>query len=266
MRKCFVTVGIAVALGAVRFASAAPVEFTASGSQPSEIQSAVDAFRNTLGTNHGVLHGTGNVFDSGRREINWDGVPDTVAAPNLMPPNFFNANSPRGVVFLTPGSGFEISAKAGNPTATPVEFGDIAGGLRNQFQTFSPQRLFTALDSAVTESLFFVPGTNATATVTGFGSVFTNVTKEGVTTIEYLDANGALLHRQIVPASKRGGLSFAGTFFNAGERAFMVRITSGNVELDRTVGLIPNPRGDDPVDVVVMDDFIYAEPQSTATP
>ena len=244
MRKCLVTVGVALALGAVNFASAAAVEFSASGAQPADIQAAVDSFRAALGTPH--------------FEINWDGVPDTKAAPNLMPSDQFKA---RGVLFATPGSGFEISAKAGNPTGTPVEFGDITGGLRNQFQAFSPQRLFTALDSAVTETLFHVPGTNLPATTTAFGSVFTNVTKEGLTTIDYLDANGALLHRQTVPVSKRGGLSFAGTFFNAGEQVSLVRITSGNVELDRTVGLIPNPRGDDPVDVVVMDDFIYAEPQ-----
>jgi hypothetical protein len=228
MRKSFVTIGVALALGAAKFVSAAPVEFSVSGAQPADIQSTFDALRNVLGTNHGALHGPGNVFTGGRREINWDGVPDTVAAPNLMPANFFNANSPRGAVFLTPGTGFEISAKAGNATGTPVEFGDITGGLRNQFQTFSPQRLFTALDSAVTETVFFVPGTNLPATTTAFGSVFTNVTKEGITTIEYLDANG------------------------------------GNVELDREVGLVPNPRGDDPADVVVMDDFIYAEPQQLA--
>ena len=258
MRKCLVTVGVALALGAMKFASAAPVEFSASGAQPADIQSSFQAFRSLLGTNHGVLNGPGNVFTDGHREINWDGVPDAIAAPNLMPANQFNG---RGAVFLTPGSGFEISAKAGNPTGTPVEFGDITGGLRNQFQAFSPQRLFTALDSAVTETVFHVPGTTLAATTTAFGSVFTNVTKEGLTTIDYLDANGSRLHRQIVPASKRGGLSFAGTFFNAGEQVALVRITSGNVELNREVGLIPNPRGDDPVDVVVMDDFIYAEPQ-----
>lgn len=260
MRKSFVTIGVALALGAMKFASAAPVEFSASGAQPSDIQSSFEAFRGLLGDNNLAKHD--QVFTGGHREINWDGVPDAVAAPNLMPPDFFNKNSPRGAVFLTPGTGFEISAKAGNATGTPVEFGDITGGLRNQFQTFSPQRLFTALDSAVTETVFFQPGTNVAATVTAFGSVFTNVTKEGLTTIDYLDANGALLHRQTVPASKRGGLSFAGTFFNAGEQVYMVRITSGNVELDREVGLIPNPRGDDPADVVVMDDFIYAEPQA----
>jgi hypothetical protein len=245
MRKCLVTVGVALALGAVNFASAAAVEFSASGAQPADIQAAVDAFRAALGTPH--------------FEINWDGVPDTKAAPNLMPFDQFKA---RGVLFSTPGSGFEISAKAGNPTGTPVEFGDITGGLRNQFQAFSPQRLFTALDSAVTLTQFVVPGSNTLATSNAFGSVFTNVTKEGVTTIDYLDASGRLLHRQTVPASKRGGLSFAGTFFSQGEQVSSVRIASGNVELDREVGLVPNPRGDDPVDVVVMDDFIYATPQA----
>ena len=247
MRKCLVTVGVALALGAVNFASAAPVEFTASGAQPADIQAAVDAFRAALGTPH--------------FEINWDGVPDTKAAPNLMPFDQFKA---RGVLFATPGSGFEISAKAGNPTGTPVEFGDITGGLRNQFQVFSKERLFTALDSAVTLTQFVVPGSNTLATSNAFGSVFTNVTKEGVTTIDYLNASGQSLHTQIVPASKRGGLSFAGTFFSQGEKVSTVRITSGNVELNREVGLIPNPRGDDPVDVVVMDDFIYATPQAVA--
>jgi hypothetical protein len=247
MRKCLVTVGVALALGAVNFASAAAVEFSASGAQPADIQAAVDAFRAALGTPH--------------FEINWDGVPDSKAAPNLMPFDQFKA---RGVLFATPGSGFEISAKPGNPTGTPVEFGDLTGGLRNQFQAFSPTRLFTALDSAVTLTQFVVPGSNALATSNAFGSVFTNVTKEGVTTIDYLDASGQSLHKQTVPASKRGGLSFAGTFFSQGEKVATVRITSGNVELDPVLGLIPNPRGDDPVDVVVMDDFIYATPQAVA--
>jgi hypothetical protein len=245
MRKSILTIGVALALGAAQFASAAAVEFTASGAQPADIQAAVDAFRAALGTPH--------------FEINWDGVPDSKAAPNLMPFDQFKA---RGVLFATPGSGFEISAKAGNPTGTPVEFGDITGGLRNQFQVFSKERLFTALDSAVTLTQFVVPGSNTLATSNAFGSVFTNVTKEGVTTIDYLDASGQSLHTQTVPPSKRGGLSFAGTLFTGGEKVSMVRITSGNVELDPVLGLLPNPRGDDPVDVVVMDDFIYATPQA----
>ena len=258
MQKHLVITGLVLAIGAVHAASAAPVEVSGSGANPAELKPFVDAFLVPLGQNNKV----GGSFQDGHREINWDGVPDAVAAPNLMPANFFNANSPRGALFLTPGTGFQISAKTGNATGTPVEFGNIDAGLIHQFQTFSPQRLFTALDSAVTEVLFFKPDENTKpATVNAFGSVFTGVTHAGPTHIEYYDANGALLHTQVVPPSTHQGLSFAGTFFNAGEQVFMVRITSGNVELDREVGLVPNPRGDDPADVVVMDDFLYAEPQ-----
>ena len=259
MHKHLVISGLVLAMATIGTASAHSVEFAGSGANPAELKPTVDAFLALLGNNNKV----GGTFKTGHREINWDGVPDSVAAPNLMPANFFNANSPRGALFLTPGSGFQISAKTGNPTNTPVEFGNIEGGLVHQFQTFSPQRLFTALDSAVTEVLFFQPNANTTpATVSAFGSVFTGVSHAGPTHIEYYDANGALLHSQVVPPSTHQGLSFAGTFFDQGEQVFMVRITSGNVELDTAVGLIPNPRGDEPADTVVMDDFFYGEPQA----
>jgi len=262
MHKRLVITAIAVSFGAARLASAAAVEFAAAGFDPSAIQSSVDGFRAALGANNGI----GGTFPDGRREINWDGVPDAVAAPNRMPANFFNANSKRGVVFFTPGSGFEISAKTGNPTATPVEFGDISPNLPHVFQTFSPQRLFTALDSTVTEVLFFIPGTTIPATVDGFGSVFSNVTHFGPTRIEYFDANGALLHAQTVQPGTiaHASLSFSGTRFDSGERVYLVRITSGNVTLGADGGAAPDPRRGQPVDVVAMDDFIYGEPQPLA--
>ena len=89
-------------------ASADPEVFEASGATPADIQTAVDAFRNFLGPNNGV----GGTFPTGRREINWDGVPDAFSAPNLMPANFFNSNSPRGAVFFTLGTGFQVSANS----------------------------------------------------------------------------------------------------------------------------------------------------------
>src|ERR1700746_213175 len=146
-------------------ASAAPQVFEASGATPADIQNKVDAFRTFLGNNNGV----GGTFTTGRREINWDGVPDNLSAPNLLPANFFNSNSPRGVVFFTPGTGFQESANLINPTNTPVRFGNIRANFPNIFSTFSPQRLFTALDSNLTEALFFIPGTIQSATVRGFG-------------------------------------------------------------------------------------------------
>src|SRR6266545_2437352 len=116
----------------------------AAGTSAAAIQSAVDAYRADLGTLNPNVPGS---FGSGRREINWDGVPDAFAAPNNMPANFFNSNSPRGAVFFTPGSGFQVSADSDNPTNTPVEFENLRHDASKKFRTFSPQRLFTALDS-----------------------------------------------------------------------------------------------------------------------
>jgi hypothetical protein len=192
-------------------------------------------------------------FPDGRREINWDGVPDAFADPNDFPFDFFNTTSPRGAEFFTPGTGFLVSADSDNPTNTPVRFGSIHNQLPQLFSTFSPQRLFTAIDSNITEVLFFVPGTDVPATVDGFGAVFTDVNSGNSTRIDYFDVSGALLFsKNVLPGpTNRGSLSFLGVGFNAGERVFQVRITSGN-------RILKNPARD----TVVMDDFIYGEPQA----
>jgi hypothetical protein len=226
---------------------AAPLVFEAAGSSPADIQAAVEDFRRFLGDNNGV-NGT---FTDGRREINWDGVPDGFAAPNNLPANFFNKNSARGVVFFTPGSGFQVSAKEG---VAPILFDNLRPDASHKFAVFSPQRLFTALGSPITEILFFVPGTAQAATSKGFGSVFTDVDQDDRTKIEYFDVNGALLFSGFVPPAKGDQtLSFLGVAFDAGEEVFLVRISSGDVELEGS-----NRGGRD---LVVMDDFIYGEPQ-----
>src|SRR6266516_6356025 len=229
-------------------ASADPQVFEASGATPADIQTTVDAFRNfgDFGTNNGV----GGTFPHGRREINWDGVPDARSAPNLLPANFFNSNSPRGAVFFTPGTGFQVSANSINPTNTPVRFGNINPVYPALFSVFSQQKLFTALQSKITETLFFIPGTTHSATVKGFGAVFTDVNDDHSTKIEYFDVAGnLLLSRNVLPGpTNRGSLSFLGVGFDTAD-VFLVRITSGNRILKA-----PN------LDVVVMDDFIYGEP------
>jgi len=227
-------------------ASADPQVFEASGVTPNDILNTVTAFRNFLGDNNGI----GGTFPTGRREINWDGVPDAFSAPNLMPANFFNSNSPRGALFFTLGTGFQVSANSVNPTNTPVRFGNIHPVYPALFSTFSPQRLFSALDSNITETLFFIPGTTQSATSKGFGAVFTDVNVGNSTKIEYFDVNGNLLFsRNVLPGpTSRGSLSFLGVGFDTAN-VFLVRITSGNRILKA-----PN------LDVVVMDDFIYGEP------
>ncbi|MGD9891490.1 MAG: hypothetical protein AB7R89_04045 [Dehalococcoidia bacterium] len=226
------------------------------GVSAADITAVVDRFRADLG---GANNGANPPASSGRREINWDGVPDAVASPNAFPGNFFNTNSPRGAVFSTPGSSLQVSADSDNPTNTAARFGNIDPSYVNEFSAFSPQRLFTAVGSNVVDVHFFVPGTNTPATVRGFGSVFTDVELAN-TTIEYFNVHGQSLGRFTVPPSGRsGGFSFLGVSFvnptsqATGEIA-RVRIVNGNAALQ---GGRVDRLG---VDLVVMDDFIYSEP------
>ena len=73
---------------------AAPIVRKAAGADAAAIQTAVDQFRADLG---GALNPNNtNSFPTGRREINWDGIPDALSSPNNLPANFFNSNSPHG--------------------------------------------------------------------------------------------------------------------------------------------------------------------------
>src|SRR5882724_7418546 len=191
--------------------AAAPITFSASGSTPAGIQATVDAYRADLGTLNPNVAGS---FGSGRREINWDGVPDALSAPNLLPANFFNVNSPRGAVFSTSGSGFEVSA---NAAVGPIEFDNINVTYSAAFQTFSPQRLFTALGSNILDVNFFVAGSSTAAFVSGFGAVFSDVDLIGVTSIQFFDTNNVSLGT-FNAQPFNNGLSFLGVVFNAGEQ------------------------------------------------
>jgi len=221
----------------------------ASGANAADIQSAVDAFRTDLG---GSLNpNVAGSLLSGRREINWDGVPDNLSAPNNLPGNFFNVNSPRGVILSTPGSGLEVSANAVNPTNTPVRFGDINAQFPPKFTVFSPQRLFSALGSNIVDVSFVVPGSNTQAAVNGFGSVFTDVDLLNTTSIQYFNVSNTSLGTFFVPTAPQG-LSFLGVSGFA-DGVARVRITNGNGPLTGAAQGFEN---------VVMDDFIYGEPQA----
>jgi len=228
-------------------AGAALETFEASGANPASINliDARDAFRAAVGG--GTIAGANGSFGGLRREINWDGVPDIRADPNLLPANFFNVNSPRGAVFSTPGTGFLVSANAGLSTTTLF-------GFPNDFQTFSAQRLFTAIDSNITEVTFFVPGTTTAATTSAFAAIFVDVEVAGLTKMEFFDDSATLIYSRDVLVGGNQGLSFVGAVARAGERISRVRLTSG-LNTIASNGVLGNQNDD----VVVMDDFLYAE-------
>jgi hypothetical protein len=242
-----------------------PAVFQAAGPTTTSIQSTVDAYRAALG----ALNNANNPgpLASGRREINWDGGGgvDTTTAPVTPFNAFLNT---RGSQFTTPGTGLSQAPPSGGAQGGLADLFDnpTYGTI---FSAFSPFRLFTPVGSNITEVLFFVPGTNGTlpATVSGFGAVFTDVdapdgsgpgkkrgNRGASTLIEYYGLDGGLLFSSFVPASPGdGSQSFFGVLFDAPVIA-SVRITSGDVA--------PGSDDEPGLDVVVMDDFIYGEPQA----
>lgn len=220
--------------------------FEAAGVNPTEITPTRDAFRVAIGG--GTVAGANGSFGGLRREINWDGVPSNRADPNALPGDFFNVNSPRGAVFSTPGSGFLVSANAG--LSIPALFGFV-----NDFQTFSAQRLFTAVNSNITDVTFFVPGTSVAATTNAFGVIFVDVETAGQTRMEFFNAAGALIYDHDALVADNQGLSFLGAISTDGGLISRVRLTSG-LNTIAANGVLGNPNDD----VVVMDDFLYAAP------
>jgi hypothetical protein len=243
---------VLVAVGTTAPAQAGFISFEAAGANAAAITPTRDAFRAAVGG--GAVAGANGSFGGLRREINWDGVPDGFSDPNLLPANFFNANSPRGAVFSTPGTGFLVSANAGG--AVPTLF-----GFSTDFQTFSPQKLFTAVNSNITDVTFFLPGTNVAATTSAFGLIFVDAEVAGVTHIEFFDEHNQSIFTRDALVDGNQELSFLGVMADGGERISRVRITSG---LNTIVsnGVLGNPNDD----VVVMDDFLYAEPLAASVP
>jgi hypothetical protein len=192
---------------------------------------------------------TAGSLASGRREVNWDGGGAGASATIFTSPmNTFNSGgTTRGLVSTTPGNlnTFEIS---GMPTP---EFGEINATYPNIFQPFSAPRLFSPIGTNVMDATFFVPGSSTPASVFGFGAVFVDVDLASTSSLEFFNLANVSLGTFFVPTSNNG-LSFLGVTFT--DAIGRVRITTGNSAL--------GPNDSAATDVVVLDDFIYSEPQA----
>ena len=262
LRLTFRSLLVALAIGVApsQAARAETLVFQAAGPTAESIQSTVDAYRAALGAPNGNNEGP---LPGGRREINWDGGgASDVTTPPVTPFDAFLDT--RGARFTTRGTGLSQAPPAGGPE------GGLAALFDNPsygtiFAAFSPFRLFTPVGSNVTDAFFFIPGTNGgdPATVAGFGAVFTDVDRpdgsskkfgsRGSTQLQYFDADGKVLFSSFVPAAPGdASQSFFGVVFDEAVVG-SVRITSGNSD--------PGPDDGGKTDVVMMDDFIYGEPQ-----
>jgi hypothetical protein len=249
-KRFSVSFGLCLAAATPTLTSAAFIELEAAGNGAAAIQAAVDQFRADLGNpNNGNAPGP---LSSGRREINWDGG-GGVTASTVSPTPFNGFQGTRGALFTTPGTGF-IQA---TPSGLATQFGNATYSSR--FSVFSLERLFTPIGSNITDVTFFIPGTGTPATVSGFGAVFSDVDIAGSSSLTFFDINNNVLFSDlsITPGAEPANLSFAGAF-DPTAQIFRVRIVSGNTALG------PNNTGS--VDVVALDDFIFAEPRAIPEP
>jgi len=210
-----------------------------------DITASVAQFRGLLG--EPVNGAKAGQQPSGRREINWDGVPAAVTNVNTFPALFFNN---RGANFGGPGTGFRTSDN---------DFSDLNSAYGAQFEPFSKPKTFAPIGSPTMDLLFTVAASTTPAAVIGVGIVFSDVDREGSASIKLFDAKGRSLGQYLAPRrSDATGLSFVGVVFDAAIVAKVV-ITAGQAAID--AGLQDVSDGGNR-DLVVTDDFIYGEPQA----
>jgi hypothetical protein len=147
-----------------------------------------------------------------------------------------------------------MSAKAVNPTNTPILFASVSASYETQFAAFTAERTFSPIGSNRIDVTFTVPTTETPALTRGLGVVFSDVDLSFTTSIEYFALDGTSLGKFFVPAAN-GNQTFS--FFGADFELPLVaraEIVLGNAQLNQ-FGEIFGLQ-----DVVVTDDFIFGEP------
>ena len=226
--------------------------FSDSGANVASITDTVDAFRAALG-NPNNANGAGPLA-AGRREINWDGGGPPVIDGTAPVTPFTVFQNTRGATFTTPGTGLTQAADTGGLLSLDLINPQYAA----LFAPFSANRLFAPIGSNITDGVFSIPGTGGAvpAGVSGFGVVFSDVDLAG-TSIAFTTTMGALGPLPVATFTGNQTFSFLGLLLAPAEGLITgVRIITGTTALGPSEG--PT------VDLVVMDDFLYGEPQALA--
>lgn len=257
---------VTAALG-VSVVHAAPTVFSSAGTTTAAIQGTVDSYRAALGT---LNPNNGSAATSGRREINWDAVPDSASAPNLFPGTFFgqafngaNGGRTRGALFSAQTGSLLVGSNNPGPSSANALFLQDLANSNVSFPAFSGDQVFLAQDSVFTDTSFVVPGTaSSPAFVSSFGVVFLDVEAANTTGLEFFDLGNNSLGSFSAPVSGAGGFSFLGVDFGVGTTVGRVRITAGSEAFSAFAA--GSALRESTGDLVGMDDFFYSEPISTA--
>lgn len=218
------------------------VAITATG----DINARLDEFRQLLGSQLNTTPGAAG----GRREINWDGIPDDLLNKKL-PGDFFNpvgdqapAANQRGLVY----------SAAGNFQVSKTNFAEVNAAAAAQLTSFSGNKIFANTNSKLWDVEFQVAGQTLAASVKGFGIVFSDVDLPQSTSLEFFNGQKSL-GKFFAPAKNGSNFSFLGVYFK-NEKITRVRVAhDGPLELGQE-----DVSNNGPADLVAMDNFLYNEP------
>ncbi|MBC8104101.1 MAG: PEP-CTERM sorting domain-containing protein [Cytophagales bacterium] len=255
----FFEIAVASAALAALTITSASAQTVFSGAGTTEATAQFSAFQTAIG---GVDNGGGGgPRATGSRRINWDGVPVPATGPDTP----INSTTIGMAVdrFLGRGALYsEVYGLASDGFASVSPSGGAAS-----FPAFTPTKTFAAFNGNEIEQNFTLAGTLTGAATRGFGAIFLDVELANTSRIEYF--NGATsLGSFFVPVGGNGQASFLGVLFDS-PLVTNVTLTLGNDNLFNfnngvvTPGAAENLAGGaSATDLVVTDDFVYAEPQA----
>jgi hypothetical protein len=227
-----------------------PVVITATG----DINASINSFRDLLGN---PLNSTpGQV--SGRREINWDGVPVQFQTQS-MPQDFFNPTAAGSTAAQQRGFVYEPTPGDGDFRVSTTGFGNIEPTLSTQLTSFSGDKVFANINENEWNALFKVAGTTTAGSIKAFGAVFIDVDVAQNSYLEFFNGSKSLGKFFVPVHDANSNFSFLGVSF-PDKIVTSVRIGHGNAKLVTGGKDISNGGTKD---IVALDDFLYDEPKST---
>ena len=221
-----------------------PMVFRATG----DINGTINEFRQLLGNLN-----TSPGATSGRREINWEGVPDSMIG-QALPNDFFNPTQAGASVSLQ--RGLVYGSNVGEFEVSNSNFHNIDPAASEQFAAFSGVKTFANITSNLWPVNFQVAGQTTAAFTKGVGIVFSDVDLPASTSLEFFEGDKSL-GKFFVPPHTTTCFSFLGVYFTGNEHITKVEVKHDGILADGQKDISAGGEHD----LVIFDDFIYSEPQ-----
>ncbi len=228
--------------------------FTVQSATAAGLNAVIDQFKANLGGPE-ITSLNAVAASSGYRDLTFDDVP--TGSLNPFPGDYYSQQSSRGLLLTTPNPGSSLQVSLDGP-ASQQRFGNIDPSYSALFQSYSGNRLITPIGTRTTNVTFTDPQNPGNdATVKGFGVIFSDVDIFGSTTFQAFGPGNVDLTGVVTVQPLNNGFSFVGVVFTEGERIAKVTLTTGNTSL------APLQTETGGVDLVVMDDMIFSQPQAS---